>query len=126
MQQDFMNVFNDFGKQAYASAVALGEIHTELAGDLIAQQLDFANTCVETGVKQLKAAQSSKDAKDYFSSQTQLVQEYTDKLMALAKNQASLAQTAGEKYQAWFEQGIKQANGASKTVAKKVQAASSA
>lgn len=126
MQQDFMKVFNDFGKQAYASGVALGEINTALAGNLIAQQLDFANVWVEGGVKQLQAAQSCKDAKEYFSNQTKLVQEYTDKLMALAKTQVNLAQTAGEKYQAWFEQSVKQANGAAKTVAKKVQTASNA
>ena len=126
MLQDFMKTFNDFGKQAFESVRALGEINSELTGKLIAQQVDIANMCVEGGVRQMKAVSDSKDVKELLASQTELVQEYAEKFMDLAKTQASLAQTAGEKYQAWFEKGVQQANSTTKAAAKKVQAVANA
>jgi len=123
MSQDFVTSVNDFGKQAVETVRALGAINQEFVEQVFAQQLDAASLWVEGGVKQLKVAQDSKDARDFMTQQTELVQEYTDKLMAMAKTQVTLAQTTGAKYQAWFEQGVKQANGTVKTAAKKVQAA---
>jgi hypothetical protein len=123
VQQDFVNNMNDFSKQALNAAQALGAINSQLAEQLLAQQMELASLCVEGSVKQLRASQDSKDIKDYLEQQTQLVQEYTDKFTALAKNHVNLAQALGEKYQAWFTQGVAQANDAAETAAKSVKAA---
>ncbi len=114
---------NDFSKQALNAAQALGAINSQVAEQLMAQQMELANLCVEGSVKQLRASQDSKDVKEFLEQQTQLVQEYTDKFTALAKNQVNLAQTLTEKYQAWFAQGVKQANDTAKTSAKSVKVA---
>ena len=123
MQQEFVNSMNDFSKQALNAAQALGAINSQLAEQLMAQQMELANLCVEGSVKQLRASQDSKDMKEFLEQQTQLVQEYTDKFTALAQNQVNLAQTLTEKYQTWFAQGVKQANDVAKTSAKSVKVA---
>jgi len=122
MQLDFVNTVNDFGKSAFDSMRALGEINGKLAEKMLAQQLDVANLCVEGGMAQVKVAQDSKDVKDYLTRQSSLVEEYAGKFLALAKSQASLVREAGSEYQAWLDVGLKQANGAVKTTAKKAAA----
>lgn len=123
MQHEFVNSMNDISKQALNAAQALGAINSQLAEQLMAQQMELANLCVEGSVKQLRASQDSKDVKDFLEQQTQLVQEYTDKFTALAKNQVNMAQTLTEKYQAWFAQGVAQADYVAKTTAKSVKPA---
>ena len=119
MQQDLINTVNDFGKNAFEAAKALGEINGKLVERAMEKQLNVANLCVEGSMKQVKLAQDTKDPKEFWNKQQQLVEEYADKFMDLAKQQVELVQKANADYQAWFEKGLQQANGSAKAAAKK-------
>lgn len=118
MQQELMNTVNDLGKNAFEVAKALSEINGKLVEKAMEKQLSVANLCVEGSMKQVKLAQDTKDAKEFWAKQQQLVEEYAGKFMDLAKEQVDLVQKANADYQAWFEKGFKQANGAAKAAAK--------
>lgn len=119
MQQDIMNTMNDFGKNAFEAAKALGVINGKLVEKAIEQQLSVANLCVESGMQQVKLVQDSKDVKEYWTKQAALMEQYAAKMMDAAKDQVNLAQKAGEEYKSWLEKGVQQANVTAKAVTKK-------
>ncbi len=110
MQQDFVNTFNSFGKNAVEAAKTLGEINSKLADQVIERQLAAVNLAVEGSVSQVKLAQETKDVKDFWTKQSALTDEYAGKAMDLAKKNVELAQEAGEQYKTWLEKGFAQAN----------------
>lgn len=122
MQQDFMNTFNNFGKNAVEAAKTLGEINSKLAEEVIERQLAAVNLMVEGGVSQAKLAQETKDVKDFWTNQSALTDEYAGKAMDLAKKNVELAQKAGEQYKTWLEKGFAQANKAATEAGKKAEA----
>ncbi len=119
MQPDVMNTMNDMGKNALEAAKTLGEINSKLVEKLVEKQLAAANLCVESGIKQVKLAQDSKDVQDYWTKQAALLEEYAGRIMDLAKQQVEFAQEAGEEYKSWFEKGVQRASTAAKTATKK-------
>lgn len=123
MQQDILKSFNDFSKNAMESAKTLGEINSKLVEQVVKQQMKAADLVFESSVKQAKLVQETKEIKDLMADQSALVEEYTDKFVELARSNASLAQEAGSEYKAWIEKGVKEADSAVKSVAKKAVSA---
>lgn len=119
MQQEYICTFNELGKNAYDAARSLGEINGKLVEQAIEAQLCVANLCVEGGVKQVKLAQDTKDPREFWNSQSKLIEQCSNKLMALAKEQMDLAQKMTLEYHAWFENSWQQANGTVRPAAKK-------
>ena len=123
MQQDIIKSFNEFNKNAMEAAKTLGEINSKLVEQTIKQQMKAADLFFESSVKQAKLVQETKEIKELVSNQTALVEEYTGKFVELAKSNVNLAQEAGIEYKAWIEKGLKEADSAAKSVAKKAVSA---
>lgn len=119
MQQDFLKSINEFNSKTLEAAKALGEINSKLVDKTIKQQMKAADLFLEGSLQQAKLMQETKDTKDLVANQTALLEEYTAKFVELAKSNVNLAQEAGVQYQSWLEKGLKTADTAAKSVAKK-------
>ena len=119
MQQDIIKSFNEFSNNALEAAKALGEINSKLMDKTLKQHMKAADLFVEGSLRQAKLMQETKEIKDYVANQTALVEEYSGKLVELAKSNVSLAQEASSEYKVWLEKGLKTADSAAKSVAKK-------
>ncbi|MDJ0955283.1 MAG: phasin family protein [Arenicellales bacterium] len=119
MQQDILKSFNEFSNKTLEVAKALGEVNSKLIDKTLKQQMKAADLYVEGSLRQAKLIQETKDMKDYFANQTALFEEYSSKFVDLAKANVSLAQEAGVEYKALLEKGLKTADTAAKSVAKK-------
>lgn len=123
MQPDILKSFNEFSKNAMEAAKSLGEINSKLVEQVMKQQMKAADLVFESGVKQAKLVQETKEIKDLMANQTALVEEYTGKFVELAKSNVNLVQDAGTEYKTWIEKGLKEADMAAKSVAKKAVSA---
>ena len=105
MQTDFVKQWTDIGNKAMISMKEFGDINAKATQKLTQQQLDFIDSCLETGVKQISLVTDSKGYKELFSSQASLASEYNEALMdALRKTTETLTETKDE-ITAWFEKG---------------------
>ena len=119
MQQDILKSFNDFSNKTLEAAKSLGEINSKLMDKTLKQNMKAADLFVESSLQQAKLMQETKEVKDYIANQTALFEEYSGKFVELAKSNVSLAQEASLEYKAWLEKGLKTADIAAKSVAKK-------
>jgi len=105
MQTDLVKQWTDIGNKAMISIKEFGDINAKTTQRLTQQQLDFIDSCLEAGVKQIALVTDSKGYKELFSGQASLASEYNEALMdVLRKTTETLTETKDD-LTAWFEKG---------------------
>lgn len=104
MQDDLIRAFESFGKQAMESAKEVVECNSTFLNQILDAQVSLANLYVESSEKQLGLLESIKDPQEYISLQTQVVQEYAEKIAAAAQRNVEISQQAGEQVKEWVQQ----------------------
>ncbi len=108
------------GKSSYDSAKELYEINTNIAEQLIEQQLAVFNLSVEYTTRQLALAGKAKGYKEVISSQTEITSDTISKAQGIARNSADIISESRDEVKAWFEKGVKEAEKSLQEVAKVV------
>lgn len=108
MQTDFVKQWTDLGANTFESLKELGEINSKTAEKLAAQQLDFMNTCVETGVKQITLLSESKGYKDLLAGQAGFAAQYNDMVMDTIRKTTETMTESKDDMTEWFEKGMEQ------------------
>ena len=121
MQNTIVEQWESFGKSAFEAAKELESIGSSVVEKLTAQQFEIANTCLETGMKQMSLVTEIKDYKELMSAQAKLTTEYNEKLITSAKKAAEILNDARTQFTTWFEKGVNSAV----TTGKKAAATSS-
>ena len=122
MQQDYFKSLNEFSNNAMEAAKSLGELNSKLVEKSIALQMKTADLMVEGTLEQSKLVQETREIKDYMGLQSNLVAEYTNKIVELARSNVSLAQEAGQEYKNWIEDRMDSVSSTATRAAKKAVA----
>ena len=104
MQDNFINSFEQFGKQAMAAAKEVVDYNNTFLNQVLEAQVDMANLYVEGSEKQLELLDAIKEPQEYITAQSELVQEYAEKIAAAAQRNVEISQQAGEQVREWIEQ----------------------
>ena len=107
MTDDIMKNFEKFNQSTIQATKELVELNGKLMGKVLESQVELANLYIEGGEKQLEATKGVSDPQDFVSRQSQIMQEYADKLSKVTEKNIKLAQQAGEEMKAWLEKNSK-------------------
>jgi phasin family protein len=100
---------NKLGKSSYESVKELYTINTNLAEQLIEQQLALVSAGVEYTANQLKLVGEAKNYKESISGQTEIVTDLSGKVQGIARNTLDIFNETRDQMNAWFEKGVKEA-----------------
>jgi len=103
MQKDFMSSFEQFGKQAMSAAKEVVDHNNTFLNQVLEAQVNMANLYVEGSEKQLELLDAIKEPQEYISAQSDLVQEYAEKIASAAQRNVEISQQAGEQVREWVE-----------------------
>lgn len=107
MTDDIMKNFEKFNQSTIQATRELVELNGKLMGKVLESQVELANLYIEGGEKQLEASKGVSDPQDFVSRQSEVMQEYADKLSRVTEKNIKLAQEAGEELKAWLEKNVK-------------------
>lgn len=111
---------NKLGKSSYESVKEFYTINTNLAEQLIEQQLALVSAGVEYAARQLKLAGEAKGYKEQINGQTEIVTEFSGKVQGIARNTLDIFNETRDEVNAWFEKGVKEAEKGIREAAKVV------
>ena len=112
---DYLNVEN------FLSATReLVEINARYMGEVLDNQVELANFCVESGEKALEAVNDIKDYHDLAMKQKDMVEEFASKLTDITEKNIKLVQDTGKDIQTLLNRNLQAAQ---KQVNKPVKAA---
>ena len=104
MPEDFMSKLEQFGKQAMAAAKEVVDYNNAFLNQVLEAQVNLANLYVESSEKQLALIEAIKEPQEYITAQSELVQEYAEKIASAAQRNVEISQQAGEQVREWVEQ----------------------
>ena len=120
MTNIFYENMSKIGKSAYDSAKELYGINTNIAEQVIEQQLALFNLGVEYTTRQLGLAGQAKGYKELVSGQTDITSDVISKAQGIARNSADIITESRDEVNVWFEKGLKEAEKNIQEVAKVV------
>ncbi|MGE0387376.1 MAG: phasin family protein [Gammaproteobacteria bacterium] len=82
MQTEIFSKWQSYGKDALTAMTELQAIGTKAFEQLAAHQIDFVNTCVDAGVKQMGLLSEPKSLKDIIATQTEFASENTQRMVS--------------------------------------------
>ncbi len=100
---------NTLGKSSYESVKEFYTINTNLAEQLIEQQLALVSAGIECAARQLKLAGEARGYKELINGQTEIVTEFNGKVQGIARNTLDIFNETRDEVNAWFEKGVKEA-----------------
>jgi len=103
MQEDILKAFENFGKQAMASAKEVVDYNNAFLNQVLESQVNIANLYVEGAEKQMALLEAINEPGEYVAAQTELVQEYAEKIAAAAQRNVEISQQASEQVREWVE-----------------------
>lgn len=115
-QNDYLEQWQTFGKDAYESVKELEAIATKVADQIAAQQIELVSTYVETGVAQFAMLGEPRGYKDLVTTQMELASGLQQKFVANARKTAELMNDLRNELTAWYETKL---NNAAKAAVKK-------
>jgi phasin family protein len=101
--------WNKMGATTLEAWKKLAEINSGLAEKISKQQKAVLDQCLEASNKQLALTTESKDYRELFSAQSELVSEQSQKFVELAREVAQVLEQARTELTGWMEDSTKQA-----------------
>ena len=96
----------------------LVDINARYIDEMLENQVELANFCVDSGEKALEVVNDVKDYQDLVSKQKELVEDYTTKLTELTEKNIKLVQDTGKEIQELINKNISAARKPVKKAAK--------
>ena len=82
MQNDYLEMVNQFNENVFASVKRLGELNMRTFEQLAAKQAKVMNECLESSSKQVELMTSAKDVKEALEAQGELLKGCNEKFLA--------------------------------------------
>jgi phasin family protein len=118
MTNEFFSTLSGNGQVAYQSIQELGAINSRALNKLAEIQFNFAKLGLESSMEQARLLADISSFEDLLSAESDLANEYGDKMMALTLETTEVMSTSRDELIAWVE---KQFEEGSKTVVKSVK-----
>jgi phasin family protein len=92
--------------KSYESMQSLGDINSSAFRKITDLQFDFISMNVESGIEQAKSLNSKTDAKEFFTSTTEFVSDYNEKMMGFTKQTVEILNQTRNEATSLFEKVI--------------------
>lgn len=96
------------GNETLEAWKKLAELNTSLAEKIAKQQKAVLDQCLEASDKQMSLATESKDYRELFSAQAELVSQQSQKFVDLAREVAKVMEEARTDMSSWLESSVKE------------------
>lgn len=113
---DYLNV-----DKVFSTTREFVGINARYMDELLDNQVDLANFCVESGEKALEAVTDVKDYQDLVARQKELMEEYASKVTELTEKNIRLFQDTGKEFQELITKNVAALKPAEKPVKRAVQ-----
>ncbi|MGB5764667.1 MAG: phasin family protein [Sedimenticolaceae bacterium] len=90
MQNEFLEMVNEFNENVFASAKRLGDLNMRTFEQIAGKQAEIMNSCMESTAKQYEILSTTKDYKQAMAAQSELLQGCSEKFMANVRETAEM------------------------------------
>ena len=106
MENQIIEQLTTATSKSYESMQSLGDINSSAFRKITDLQFDFISMNVESGIEQAKSLNSKKDAKEFFTSTTEFVSDYNEKMMGFTKQTVEILNQTRNEATSLFEKVI--------------------
>jgi len=110
MQNELLEMVNQFNANIFASAQRLGELNMRTFEQLASKQAAIFNDCLESSAKQYEVLTTAKDYKEALAAQSELMKGCNDKFMANLRDTAEMMTAVREELTGLVEEAVKYTN----------------
>lgn len=110
MQNEILEMVNEFNENMYASAKRLAEINMRTFEAMTAKQASIVNDCLESSAKQYEVLTTAKDYKDALAAQSELVKGCNEKFMSNVRETTEMMTSVRDELTGLVEEAVKYTN----------------
>lgn len=107
MQNEYLEMVNQFNENVFASAKRLGELNMRTFEQFAAKQAAVLNDCLESSAKQVEVMTSAKDYKDAMAAQSELLKGCNEKFLANLRETAEMMTEVRDELSGLVEDAVK-------------------
>ena len=107
MQNELMEMVNQFNENVFASAKRLGELNLRTFEQMAAKQAEIVNSCLESSAKQYEVLTTAKDYKDAMNAQSALLKGCNEKFLANLRETAEMMTAVRNELSEMVEEAVK-------------------
>ncbi|WP_078120030.1 phasin family protein [Thiosocius teredinicola] len=107
MQNEIMNMVNQFNENVFASMKRLGDINMRAFEEIANKQAAVMNDCLESSAKQYEVLTTAKDYKDAMAAQAELMKACNEKFLANVRETADMMTSVREELTGLVEEAVK-------------------
>lgn len=107
MNNEFLNMVNEFNENMLASAKRLGELNMATFEKVAAKQAEVMNSCMESSAKQYEVLTTAKDYKEALAAQSELMKGCNEKLLANVRETADMMTAVRDELTGMVEEAVK-------------------
>ena len=109
MQNEIFEAANKAGEAAYTAVKEITALNVATVETLVEKQFELVNQAVDLGVKQVKLATESKDARVAMRAQVALVEDAAEQALDNVRDLVAIANKTRVAYDKLFDKNIKEA-----------------
>lgn len=110
MQNEILEMVNQFNDSVLASAKRITELNMRTFEQFANKQAQVVNECFESGAKQMEVLTTAKDYKEAMSAQSDLLKGCNEKYLANLRDTAEMMAEVRDEYAGMVEEAVKLAN----------------
>jgi phasin family protein len=107
MQNEYLEMVNQFNENVFASVKRLGELNMRAFEQFAAKQAQVMNDCMESGAKQVEVMTKAKDYKDAVAAQSELLKGCNENFLANLRETAEMMTEVRDEFSGLVEDAVK-------------------
>ena len=107
MQNEILEMVNQFNENMFASAKRLGELNMRTFEQFAAKQAQVMNDCMESSAKQMEVITTAKDYKDAMTAQSELLKGCNEKFLANLRETTEMMTEVRDELSGLVEEAVK-------------------
>ena len=107
MNNEFMEMVNQFNENVFASAKRLGELNMRTFEQLASKQAKVMNECFESSAKQVEVIAGAKDYKEALTAQADLMKRCNEKFLANLRETTEMMTAVRDELSGLVEEAVK-------------------
>ena len=110
MDNKIVENWQEYNKNAMASAKELEAINTRVVEKLTGKQMELINAMFESGTRYVSSVSEMKGYQELVAEQTRITTEFNEKLIEAARSTADILNETRDDYQAWVTKNMQAAS----------------
>jgi len=107
MQNEFLDMVNQFNENVFASAKRMGDLNMRTFEQLANKQAEIFNSCLESSAKQYEVLTTAKDYKEAMAAQSELLKGCNEKFLANMRDTADMMTSVRDELTGMVEEAVK-------------------